>query len=100
MSISWKIAVYISIVIVLLIIGACVFRRFAPRYETLFPLLISVIALAVSLVSNFKNELFDFRLRVVAGDITFATPTAPSHKSIAVILQTTFINGLFRGISG
>jgi hypothetical protein len=92
MDISTKIILHIFGSIILLTFIALLIKRYAPKYETFFPLLISVIALAVSLVSNFKNELFGFRLNVITTGITLACPSAPSHRSMAIILPTYFIN--------
>lgn len=69
-----------------------VLKRYAPKYEFTFPLLVSAIALAISLVSAFKNELFDFKLHMVPGSITFAVPSSPSHHSFALIYNLSFIN--------
>jgi hypothetical protein len=52
----------------------------------------SLVALAVSLVSSFKNELFDFSLDVVAGELVLAAPTGPSHNSLALVFPLSFLN--------
>lgn len=53
---------------------------------------LSLIALAVSLISSFKNELFDFHLDIVGGELVLASPTGPSHNSLALVFPLSFIN--------
>lgn len=55
-------------------------------------IILSLIALVVSLVSSFKNELFGFRLDVVASELVLASPTTPSHNSLALVFPLSFIN--------
>ncbi len=67
-------------------------RTAAPAYEAYFPLLISVIALAISLVSAFKNELFDFKLLAVPGEIALLGSGNPADKTFSIIQSIIFIN--------
>jgi len=92
MSFTAKLTVATVVVAACLLGMALLLRRYAPKAEFVFPLILSVIALAVSLVSAFKNELFDFNLRAIPGELTLALPTSPSHRSLAIIYAVSFIN--------
>ncbi len=64
---------------------------------------IATLSLFVSLLSNFKDMIFPFRLSVLAGDVLVAAPTLPSHDSLALVLPISFINegyaeGVIEGI--
>lgn len=92
MSFATRLVVATVLTAALLVVAALLLKRYATKYEFVVPLIISAIALAVSLVSAFKNELFDFALRVVPGELTLAVPTSPSHRSLAIIYAVSFIN--------
>lgn len=53
---------------------------------------ISLIALVVSFVSSFKNELFDFSLKMISEDIVLASTTDESHESLALVVPLSLIN--------
>lgn len=67
MTLASRIVLIAVAVFMCAFIGALVFRKLAPKYEFVLPLMFSVAALVTSLISSFKNELFDFDLRVVTG---------------------------------
>ncbi|MDQ7815548.1 MAG: hypothetical protein RDU14_00820 [Melioribacteraceae bacterium] len=92
MSFTTKLILGTLSIALIIFIGALVLKKYVPRYEFTFPLLVSAIALAISLVSAFKNELFDFKLHLVPGSITLAVPSSPSHRSLARIYNLSFIN--------
>jgi len=74
-------------------------KRFESQYKYIIPLVISIIALATSLIGTFKNELFPFNFNVIQGELIFAVPTGPSHHSPAIIMALSFINkGYGQGI--
>jgi len=54
--------------------------------------LISMLALTVSIVSAFKEDIFSFQPMVLFDEIIMAPPSGPSHDSIALVLPLTFIN--------
>lgn len=54
--------------------------------------LISLLALTVSIVSAFKEDIFSFQPMVLFDEIIMAPPSGPSHDSIALVLPLTFIN--------
>jgi hypothetical protein len=54
--------------------------------------LISLLALTVSIVSAFKEDIFSFQPVVLFDEIIMAPPSGPSHDSIALVLPLTFIN--------
>jgi len=60
------------------------------------PLGISLLALIVSILSSFKDELFPFRLSVFADGLhlvkTPAVPPNPDMASIVILLPVTFFN--------
>jgi hypothetical protein len=93
MSFTKKLLFATFCVTVIIFITAIVLKKYLPKYEFAFPLMISAIALAMSLMAAFKNELFSFDLHLVPGSITLAVPSAPSHKSLALIYNLSFING-------
>lgn len=54
--------------------------------------LISLVALIVSIVSAFKEDIFPFQPTVLLDEIIMAPPSGPSHDSVALVLPLTFIN--------
>ena len=54
--------------------------------------LISLLALTVSIVSAFKEDIFSFQPVVLFDEIIMAPTSGPSHNSIALLLPLTFIN--------
>ena len=54
--------------------------------------LISLLALTVSIVSAFKEDIFSFQPVVLFDEIIMAPPSGRSHDSIALVLPLTFIN--------
>lgn len=54
--------------------------------------LISSLALTVSIVSAFKEDIFSFQPIVLFDEIIMAPPSGPSHDSVALVLPLTFIN--------
>jgi hypothetical protein len=54
--------------------------------------LISLLALTVSIVSAFKEDIFSFQPIVLFDEIIMAPPSGPSHNSVALVLPLTFIN--------
>ncbi len=92
MSFSTKLIVATVVVATFLVVAALLLKRYAPKADFVVPLIISAIALAVSLVSAFKNELFDFTLRAVPGELTLAVASSESHRSFAIIYGVSFIN--------
>ena len=57
-----------------------------------FAIAISLVALVVSVISSFKNELFGFSLKIISGELILAYPSAESHESLALIFPLSFIN--------
>jgi hypothetical protein len=55
-------------------------------------LFIASLALIVSIVSAFKNQIFPFQLETLTDSIILAAPSAPSHNSLALIIPITFLN--------
>lgn len=53
---------------------------------------ISLLALMVSMVSAFKEDIFPFQPCVLLDEIIFAPPSSPSHNTVSLILPITFIN--------
>jgi len=92
MSLTTKLLLTTGVTVAVLLVAALLLKKYTPKYDFAFPLLVSVVALAISLVSAFKNELFDFKLHVVPGEVTLAVPTLPSHRSFAIIYSLSFIN--------
>ncbi len=60
-----------------------------PLYLTA---LISLSALAVSVVSAFKEDIFPFRPRVLLDELVLAVPTGSSHDSLSLLLPLIFVN--------
>jgi hypothetical protein len=60
-----------------------------PQY---IAIVISSLALTVSMVSAFKEDIFPFQPMVIFDEIIMAPTSAPSHDSIALVLPLTFIN--------
>lgn len=87
-----KLALTVAAIAILVLVVIVVVKRFAPRLDYLPTLIVSAVALAISLVSVFKDHLFEFRLRLIPGEVTLAVPTAPSHRSVAIILSASFLN--------
>jgi hypothetical protein len=54
--------------------------------------LISSLALTVSMVSAFKEDIFSFQPMVLFDEIIMAPPSGTSHDSVALVLPLTFIN--------
>ena len=54
------------------------------------PLVVSLFALAVSIISIFKNELFQVKLRVLSGDVLFLNNKI--NPAVDLVLTITFIN--------
>jgi hypothetical protein len=52
----------------------------------------SLLALTLSILSAFKEDIFPFRPIVPLKEIIMAPPSGPSHNSIAPILPLKFIN--------
>jgi hypothetical protein len=87
-----KLALTVAAAAIIVLLATVAVKRFAPGQDDLPALVFSAVALAISLVSIFKEHLFAFRLRVIPGEITFAVPTARSHRSVAIILSVSFLN--------
>lgn len=56
------------------------------------PIGISVASLAISILSAFKNELFDFAPQVVGGDFALIHSTAPNVAQSGLLLPVHFVN--------
>lgn len=54
--------------------------------------LISLLALVVSIVSAFKEDIFPFQPSILFDEIVMAPTSGPSHNSVALVLPLTFIN--------
>ncbi|MDR3412226.1 MAG: hypothetical protein P4L87_14990 [Formivibrio sp.] len=54
--------------------------------------LISLLALIVSITSAFKEDIFPFQPSVLLDEIVMAPTSGPSHNSVALVLPLTFIN--------
>jgi len=54
--------------------------------------LISLLALVVSIVSAFKEDIFPFQPNVLLDEFVMAPTSGPSHNSVALVLPLTFIN--------
>jgi|APCry1669189534_1035231.scaffolds.fasta_scaffold59894_1 hypothetical protein len=61
----------------------------SSQYISVF---ISLLALLVSIISSFKEDIFPFKPEVLCNEIIITPPNAPSHDSLALILPLTFIN--------
>ncbi len=92
MAVGTKILLMSLAMIILVIVATLVVKHYAPRHDYMPALIISTIAFVISLMSTFKEQLFNFHLRVIPGEITFAVPTAPSHRSVAIVLSLSFLN--------
>jgi hypothetical protein len=92
MSLRWKALAAVAALALVLAATALLLWSVAPKYESFFPLVISVIALSVALISAFKNELFDFKLTARGGEIALAGSGNPSHKSFVIIQSLIFVN--------
>jgi hypothetical protein len=65
---------------------------------------IALLALVVSIVSAFKEDVFPFRTDVLIAEVVVAAPTGPSHDSLALVLPIHFVNtghggGVVEGLS-
>ena len=56
------------------------------------PAMISLAALAVSIVSAFKDDIFPFRPRVLLDEVVLAAPGPANRLSPTVLLPLTFLN--------
>lgn len=84
-----KAFIFLVIVCVLAIVGLLVSNASATEYTAV---LISLLALVVSIVSAFKEDIFPFQPRVLLDEIILAPMSAPSHDSLALVLPITFLN--------
>lgn len=85
-------AIIFSLAILLVLVLLVLALHFVLGVKDSIAIALSLVALVVSLVSSFKNELFDFSLDVIAGNLILATPTAPSHNSLALVFPISFLN--------
>ena len=74
----------VAVIAALIITGASLSQYIA--------VLISLLALIVSIVSAFKEDIFSFQPTVLFDEIIMAPPSGPSHESVALVLPLTFIN--------
>lgn len=84
-----KVFVSIVLVIVFVIVALLLTEASLAQYIAVF---ISSLALAVSVVSAFKEDIFSFQPIVLFDEIILSPPSGPSHDSIALVLPLTFIN--------
>jgi hypothetical protein len=92
MSLGIKMIAVVATSAILLIGTAVAFKRYAPGYDYLFSVVLSVVALTISMISTFKNELFEFEVHVVPAELTIAPATEGSHKSLAIVYSLLFSN--------
>lgn len=85
--------------ILLLVLAAVILVGGLTLYmgAPVLPTVISVLALLISLISAFKNELLPFELKVLAGDVLVAAPTSPSHASLPLVFPISFLNTGYAG---
>jgi len=67
-------------------------KRFETQYKYIIPFIISIVALVISLIGTFKNELFPFNFRLITGEVIFAVPTNPPYHSLQIVLALSFVN--------
>ncbi len=83
--------IFISFVIAsVAVIAALIFT--GASLSQYIAVLISLLALTVSIVSAFKEDIFSFQPVVLFDEIIMAPPSGPSHDSIEFVLPLTFIN--------
>ncbi|MDT8383599.1 MAG: hypothetical protein RRB22_04220 [Gammaproteobacteria bacterium] len=78
--------------ILLVIVATIATLFFAPLDTAWISAIIALVALMVSLISAFKDEIFPFRLTVLCDEIILAPTSAASHDSLALIFPFVFIN--------
>ena len=84
-----KIIVALFLASVLVISGLLVADASIAQYVAV---LISLLALVVSIVSAFKEDIFPFQPVVLLDEIILAPTSGPSHDSLALVLPITFMN--------
>lgn len=84
-----KIFVALVIAAVMVIAGLVLADASLSQYVAV---LISLLALVVSIVSSFKEDIFPFQPSVLFDEIIMAPTSGPSHNSLALVLPLTFIN--------
>lgn len=83
----------LGIILILLLAVVAVILAIAaifPGIRDYLPLIVSSIALLASLIALFKEDLFSFRLRVLAGDVILLN--TQNNPAIDLVLTLTFIN--------
>ncbi len=85
-----KIFIVLVVACVIAIFGLVATGAAVVQYAAVF---ISLLALMVSLVSAFKEDLFPFQPRVLLDEIIFAPHSGPSHDRLSLVLPLTFLNG-------
>ncbi len=91
MNILGYIIIFGGIIIISLFL--IILRNKNLKLEEFLPLILSVLAIVISVFSAFKNEIFPFNITTVAGDnITIISTDAPQKNSPPIILPISFIN--------
>ena len=80
------------LILLVVLVGVIATLFWAPVDSSWISAVIALAALLVSLISAFKDEIFPFQLSVLADEVIFAPPTAPSHDSPALIFPLVFMN--------
>lgn len=83
--------IFVAFVIACVLVAAGLILAGASLSQYL-AVLISMLALIVSIVSAFKEDIFPFQPMVLFDEIIMAPTSGPSHNSIALVLPLTFIN--------
>lgn len=85
-----RLAATVGAIITLAVVGAYMIRN-SDRASAWLPLGLSIASLAVSVLSAFKNELFEFDPQLVGGAIILPQ-TEPRSNSLQFILPLNFVN--------
>jgi hypothetical protein len=84
-----KVFIFLVIACVMVIAGVALADASLSQYIAVF---ISLLALVVSIVSAFKEDIFPFQPHVLLDEIIMALPTEPPHTNVTLVLPITFIN--------
>jgi len=87
------------LILLVVLVGVIATLFWAPVDSSWISAVIALAALLVSLISAFKDEIFPFQLSVLADEVIFAPPTAPSHDSPALILAMFALSVEFLKVS-
>ena len=95
-----RIALFAVLVLVVLVMGAASSGS-TSRAGRAFPVIVSILALMVSLLGTFRSEVFPFEVQVRWGTIVFPPP-APNDLGIVlplIFLNTGFADGVIDSVA-